>query len=165
VGEEKWVFYSLILSALTLRLWQELLGLQLLAGSPSPWPQVSWVSGNTFSSLFAGCSAGGGGQLWVLHSVIHSKSVNCSVMSDSCNTVDCSLQDPLSMKFSRQEYWSELPFPSPGDLSNPRIESRSPALRQILYQLSHWKYTTIYIFTQSYLFLSSCSHFSKEHFP
>ena len=27
---------------------------------------------------------------------------------------------PLSMEFSRQEYWSELPFPTPGDLSNPR---------------------------------------------
>ena len=33
-------------------------------------------------------------------------------------------QAPLSMKFSRQEYWSELPFPSPGDLLNPRIEPK-----------------------------------------
>ena len=33
-----------------------------------------------------------------------------------------------SMEFSRLEYWSELPFPSPGDLPNPGIESRSPAL-------------------------------------
>ena len=31
-------------------------------------------------------------------------------------------QAPLSMGFSRQEYWSELPFPPPGDLSNPRIK-------------------------------------------
>ena len=37
-------------------------------------------------------------------------------------------QDPLSVGFSRQEYWSGLPFPSPGDLPDPRIESRSPAL-------------------------------------
>ena len=35
----------------------------------------------------------------------------------------------LSMGFSRQEYWSGLPFPSPGDLSNPGIEPRSPALQ------------------------------------
>ena len=35
---------------------------------------------------------------------------------------------PLSMGFPRQEYWSELPFPSPGDLPNPGIESKSPAL-------------------------------------
>ena len=38
-------------------------------------------------------------------------------------------QAPLSMGFSRQDYWSGVPFPSPGDLPNPRIEPRSPALR------------------------------------
>ena len=38
-------------------------------------------------------------------------------------------QAPLSMEFSRQEYWSGLPFPSPGDLPNPEIEPRSPALQ------------------------------------
>ena len=38
-------------------------------------------------------------------------------------------QDPLSMGFSRPEYWSGLPFPSPGDLPNPGIEPRSPALQ------------------------------------
>ena len=42
-------------------------------------------------------------------------------------TVAC--QAPLSMGFSRQEYWSGLPFPSPGDLSNPGTELRSPALQ------------------------------------
>ena len=36
-------------------------------------------------------------------------------------------QAPLSMGFSGQEYWSGLPFPSPGDLPNPGIEARSPA--------------------------------------
>jgi len=35
----------------------------------------------------------------------------------------------MSMGFSRQEYWSGLPFPSPGDLPNPGIEPRSPALQ------------------------------------
>ena len=39
-------------------------------------------------------------------------------------TVAC--QAPLSMGFSRQEYWSELPCPSPGDLPNPGIEPASP---------------------------------------
>ena len=38
-------------------------------------------------------------------------------------------QAPLSMGFSRQECWSELPFPSPGDLPDPGIESRSAALQ------------------------------------
>ena len=44
---------------------------------------------------------------------------------------------PLSMGFSRQEYWSGLPFPSPGDLSNPEIEPRSPVLQAVsFYSLS-----------------------------
>ena len=41
-------------------------------------------------------------------------------------TVAC--QVPLSMGFPRQEYWSGLPIPSPGDLSDPGIEPKSPAL-------------------------------------
>ena len=39
--------------------------------------------------------------------------------------------------FSMQEYWSGLPFPSPGDLPNPGIEPRFPTLQGILYHLSH----------------------------
>ena len=50
-------------------------------------------------------------------------------------TVDC--QAPLSMGFSRPQYWSELPFPTPGDLPNPKIEPRSPTLQAILYHLSY----------------------------
>ena len=38
-------------------------------------------------------------------------------------------QAPLSMGFSRQEYWSEVPFPPPGDLPNPGIKPESPALQ------------------------------------
>ena len=41
-------------------------------------------------------------------------------------TVVC--QAPLSMGFPRQEYWSGVPFPSPGDLPKPGIEPVSPAL-------------------------------------
>ena len=37
-------------------------------------------------------------------------------------------QAPLSMGFSRQEYWNGLPFPSPGDLPDPGIKPASPAL-------------------------------------
>ena len=43
--------------------------------------------------------------------------------------MDCSLQTPLSMGFSRQEYWSGLPCPSPGALSNLGIEPGSPTLQ------------------------------------
>ena len=38
-------------------------------------------------------------------------------------------QAPLSMGYSRQKYWSGLPFPSPGDLPNPGIKPRSHALQ------------------------------------
>ena len=55
-------------------------------------------------------------------------------------------QAPLSMGFSRQEYWSGLPYPPPGDLPNPGIEPESPALhqRQIPYNITYmWnKYDT-----------------------
>ena len=45
------------------------------------------------------------------------------------NSWTIAYQAPRSMGFSRQEYWSGLPFPSPGDLHNPGIEPRSPALQ------------------------------------
>ena len=50
-------------------------------------------------------------------------------MSNFCNPMDCSLPGSLSLGFSRQEYWSGLQFPSPGDLPDPGIEPRSPALQ------------------------------------
>ena len=50
-------------------------------------------------------------------------------MSDSLETPwTVAHQAPLSLGFPRQEYWSELPFPSPGDLPNPGIKPASPAL-------------------------------------
>ena len=53
-----------------------------------------------------------------------------SVMSDSWQPHGLdSLQAPLSMGFSRQEYWRGLPFPSPGDLLDPGIKPRSLALQ------------------------------------
>ena len=51
------------------------------------------------------------------------------VVSDSFATLwTKALQAPLSMGFPRQEYWSGLPFPSPGNMSNQGIEPASPAL-------------------------------------
>ena len=43
--------------------------------------------------------------------------------------MDCSHKAPLSMGFSRQEYWNGLPFSSPGDLPDPGIELRFPTLQ------------------------------------
>ena len=66
------------------------------------------------------------------------KSVTLSIVSPSiCHELShvqlfaipwIAYQAPLSMEFSRQEYWSGLPFPSPGHLPDPGIEPRSPAL-------------------------------------
>ena len=42
---------------------------------------------------------------------------------------DITHQAPMTMGFIRQEYWSGLPFPSPGDLPDPGMEPRSPALQ------------------------------------
>ena len=46
-------------------------------------------------------------------------------------------QAPLSMGFPRQEYWSELPFPSPGDVPNPGIKLMSPPLQVNSLPLNH----------------------------
>ena len=48
-----------------------------------------------------------------------------------CNPMTGTLQ-ALSVGFPRQEYWSGLPFPSPGDLPHPGIKSSSPLGRQVL---------------------------------
>ena len=51
-------------------------------------------------------------------------------MSDSYVTPwTIARQAPQSVKFSRQEYWNGLPFPSPGDLPDPGVEPRSPTLQ------------------------------------
>ena len=55
--------------------------------------------------------------------------VSHSVMSDSVTPYAIAHQAPLSMEFSRQEYRSVLPFPSPGALPDPGIEPRSSALQ------------------------------------
>ena len=63
--------------------------------------------------------------LWLpLHCVLATQS--CPIL---CNPMDGSHQASLCMGFSRQEYWSGLLFPSPGDLPNPGIKLGSPALQ------------------------------------
>ena len=61
------------------------------------------------------------------HEKVKVKSVRCVQLFSTLWTVDH--QAPLSMGFSRHEDWSGLPFPFPGDLANPRIKLRSPALQ------------------------------------
>ena len=60
--------------------------------------------------------------LLLADSLCESESVSCLFASNSL------LPYGLSMEFSKQEYWSGLPCPPPGDLPNPVIEPRSPTL-------------------------------------
>ena len=55
--------------------------------------------------------------------------MHACLLTQSCPTLCNPCQAPLSMEFSRQEYWSGLLFPSPGDLFDPGIEPASPALQ------------------------------------
>ena len=55
--------------------------------------------------------------------------LNRSVMSDFATLQTVALQAPLSVGFSRQEYWSGLPFPPSGNLPNPGIKPQSLALQ------------------------------------
>ena len=61
---------------------------------------------------------------------------HCCLVNKSCLTL-CNPMDssraPLSRRLPRQEYWNGLSFPSPGDLSYPGIEHRSPALAGIFF--------------------------------
>ena len=64
--------------------------------------------------------------------------VSCSVVSNSLQLHGLQLtKAPRSMEFSRQEYWSGLPFSFPGDHPNPGIKPRSPSLQADFYHLSH----------------------------
>ena len=51
----------------------------------------------------------------------------CLTLCDPMNYIAC--QGPLSIGFPRQEYWSGLPFPSPGNIPDPGIGPRPPALQ------------------------------------
>ena len=76
--------------------------------------------------------------------------VSYSLRFDPMDYIAC--QALLSMQFSRQEYWSELPLPSPGDLSDPRIEPATPTLQaDSLPSESPWKPTSIINGTKMYV--------------
>ena len=87
---------------------------------------------------------------------------SCYVVSNSFVTPwTIAHQAPLSMEFSRQEYWSGLPFPAVGDLPDPGIEPTSPPWQADSLPLSHlgspYEYIHIYKgpYSQSYGFSSS----------
>ena len=57
-------------------------------------------------------------------------------MSDSCDLITVVHQAPLSIGFSRQEYWSGLPFPSPGDLPDPEIVEGDQKAQTSCYEMN-----------------------------
>ena len=81
-----------------------------------------------------------------------------------CNPWTVAYQAPLSMGFSRQEYWNGLPFPSSGDLPDPGIESGSPALLSDSLPLSHQE---SHKFVSVILVLKTCRIFPSPftHYP
>ena len=62
-------------------------------------------------------------------SLVAQRESECEVAQSCPTTWTIAYQAPLSMGFSRQECWSGLPFPSPGDLLDPGIEPGCPALQ------------------------------------
>ena len=81
-----------------------------------------------------------------------------------CDPMDCSPQAPLSMGFSRQEYWSRLAFPTSGNLPDPWIEPvslASPALAAVSLPLHHLGSPTLLYYCT---LLTNQSNFSKWHF-
>ena len=81
-------------------------------------------------SLLSTLSRSSGFCIWLLRALCKSVLLlSCSVMSNSLVTPRTEAHwVPLSMGCSRQEYWTGLPFPSPGYLPNPEIEPKSLAL-------------------------------------
>ena len=66
--------------------------------------------------------------LWCVHLIGGGGSLVTKSCPSLVTTWTVALQAPLPMGFSRQEYWSGLPFPSLGDIPHPGIEPRSPTL-------------------------------------
>ena len=87
---------------------------------------------SVITTSFHSDSAGKGGLISRTHGIrfhlkvkVKVKSLNCVGLFETPWTV--AYQAPPSMGFSRQEFWTGLPFPSPGDLPDPGIEPRSSA--------------------------------------
>ena len=86
-----------------------------LINSYIAWTQLSWMRLGIFSWGLPVCMLS---CVWLIVTP-------CTVAH-----VTVALQAPLSMGFSRQEYWDGLPCPPPGDLPDPGIEPRSPTLQE-----------------------------------
>ena len=97
--------------------------------------------------------------------------VLCAQLLQLClalyNSMDCSPQASLSMRFSRQEYWSGLPYPPPGSLPNPGIEFRyltSPALASSFFTISAtWEVRSNIYLKLIFVYVVSMDNFILEN--
>ena len=78
---------------------------------------------------------------WFAHKVVY----------DSCNPMDCSLPGSSVHGISQAEYWSGLPFPSPGDRPNPGMEPMSPAFAGGFF--TNWATREVYIHMFVYIYV------------
>ena len=92
--------------------------------------RTSWLGEHMFLREAAGLWTSVKSSLWLCCVCV------CVCVSESLSHVQLfatpwtvAHRAPLSMKFSRQEYWSGLPYPPPGDLPDPGTKPRSPALQ------------------------------------
>ena len=65
----------------------------------------------------------------LVENLVLKEKCSCSVLPGSVTLWTVACQAPLLLRFFKQEYWSGLPFPSPGDRPDPRIELGPPALQ------------------------------------
>ena len=89
---------------------------------------------------------------WTLEKY-ESESVSCSVVSDSATPCTVARQALLSMEFSRQEYWSGLPFPSPGVLPNLASNLGLLHCRQVLQFFFNLFYFILFVCVCSSFFI------------
>ena len=102
---------------------------------------------NTFSSIK---------NLYCVRMCVHACAQSCLTL---CDPRDCSPPSSLFMEFSRQEYWSRLPLPTPGALSHPGIEPASPVPPASAGRF----FTTAGFFTTASLGTPYCMHYLKVY--
>ena len=106
---------------------------------------------------------------WISPRMLKQDVLGRSVVSDFVTPWTAACQAPLSMGFFRQEYWSGLPFPSPGFFPTQGLNLSLLRLlhcRQILYPLSHWRSPETRQRTKFYILRNQtfkCDRKIKEH--
>ena len=92
----------------------------------SNWTELNWTSNSQSILPWPVLPLGNHKSVLLVKRVKALVSQSCLTL---CDPMDCSHQASPSMKFSRQEYWSRWPFPTPRDLLNPGVELGSPSLQ------------------------------------